>query len=112
MFTELTIGSESYKLKLNTRSSVQMEKALGRNPMFMLTEIEAGEMPKLNDVLIVLHGMLQKYHHGMSLDKVYDLYDRYVEDGHNMFDLIPVFVEVFQDAGYLPKAGEVVEEKN
>lgn len=112
MYTELTIGSESYKLKLTTRSSIVMEKALGYNPLMLLMKIDAGEMPGLNDMLIILHGMLQSYHHGMNMDKVYDLYDRYVAEGHNMFDLIPVFVEVFQAAGYLGKPGEATDEKN
>ena len=55
--------------------------------------------------------------HGMSIDKVYDLFDKYVEEGHNMYDLIPLFVEVFQESGYMPTAkdtdgNEVTIEKN
>ena len=106
MYTELIIGSEGYKLKLTTRASVQMERALGYNPIIMLMKIDDGEMPKLNDLLIILQFMLQTYHHGFNLDKVYDLFDKYVADGHSMFDLIPVFVEVFQQSGYLGKPGE------
>ena len=109
MFTELTIGSESYKLKLTTRTSIALEKALGYNPLTMLMKIDEGVMPTLNDILIILHNMLQAYHHGMNMDKVYNLFDRYVEDGHNMFDLIPVFVEVFQESGYIAKPGTEVE---
>ncbi len=110
MYTELTIGFETYKLRLTTKTSIALEKALGYNPLMLLMKIDEGEMPKLNDVLIILQGMLQTYHHGMNLDKVYDLFDRYVADGHNMFDLIPVFVEVFQVSGYLGKPGEEVED--
>lgn len=101
MFTELIIGGESYKLRLTTRASVQLEKALGYNPIAMFMAIEAGEMPKLSDLLIILQAMLQTYHHGYTIDKTYDLFDRYVEDGHNMFDLVPVFIEVFQQSGYM-----------
>ena len=113
MYTELTIGYETYKLRLTTKSSIALEKALGYNPLMLLMRIDAGEMPKLNDVLVILQGMLQTYHHGMNLDRVYDLFDKYVAEGHTMFDLIPVFVEVFQTSGYLGKPGEEVEdEKN
>ena len=41
--------------------------------------------------------------------------DRYVEDGHNMFDLIPVFVQVFEQSGYITSGKDAVEgevEKN
>jgi hypothetical protein len=101
MFTELIIGGESFKLRLTTKASVALEKALGYNPISMLMDIDNGVMPKLNDILIMLQVMLQTYHHGYSMDKVYDLFDRYVADGKGMFDLIPVFVEVFQQSGYL-----------
>jgi hypothetical protein len=115
MYTELIIGNESFKLRLTTKASVALEKALGYNPISMLMDIDNGTMPKLADVLIMLHAMLQTYHHGYNIDKVYDLFDKYVADGKGMFDLIPVFVEVFQQSGYLSvgaNAGEGENEKN
>jgi hypothetical protein len=104
MFTELIIGGDSYKLRLNTKASVALEKALGYNAISMFMDIDNGVMPKLGDILIVLHAMLQPMNHGMSIDKVYDLFDKYVAEGHNMYDLIPLFVEVFQESGYMPAA--------
>lgn len=101
LYTELNIGNECFKLRLTTRASVQLEKALGHNPITMLMEIDEGKMPKLTDCLTMLHAMLQTYHHGYNMDKVMDLFERYVADGHNMFDLIPVFVEVFEQSGYI-----------
>ena len=115
MYTELIIGGESYKLRLTTKASVALEKALGYNPIAMLMDIDNGVMPKLNDVLIMLQVMLQTYHHGMSMDKVYDLFDKYIAEGKGMLDLIPVFIEVFQDSGYLAsgaKGEEDTIEKN
>ena len=103
MFVELKIKDEAYKLRLTTKGSVALEKALGYNPITMLIRIDDGFMPTLSDVLTILHAMLQPYNHGMTMDKVYDLYDRFIEDGHNLFDLIPLFVEVFQESGYLSK---------
>ena len=49
----------------------------------------------------------------MNMDKIFDLFDDYVADGHGMFDLIPVFVEVFQNSGYLAaQAGKATVEDN
>lgn len=101
LYTELMIGGESYKLRLTTKTSIALEKALGYNPISMLMDIDNGKMPKLGEVLIMLQAMLQTYHHGMNMDKVYDLFDKYVADGKSMFDLIPVFIEVFQESGYI-----------
>lgn len=110
--TNITIGNKTYELRLNTRASIQLEKSLGFNPINMFMAIENGEMPRLSDMLIMLHAMLQPLNHGINIDKVYDLYDTYVEDGHNLFDLVPVFIEVFQNAGYMAKVTEGNTEKN
>ena len=115
-YSVLNIGNESYKLRLNTKNSVALEKALGYNPITMLMAIEQGTMPTLGDMLTILQHMLQSYHHGFNMDRVYDLYDEYVADGHGMFELIPVFIEVFQNSGYLTTAkegaGQDVDAKN
>lgn len=112
-FTELEIGNEVYKLRLNTRGIVALEKALGYNPLEMLLKIDAGEMPKLTDVIIVLHSMLQALQHGITIDKTYDIFDEYSASGKTMFDLIPVFIEVFQNCGFLQtNSAEEETEKN
>lgn len=105
MFVELTIKNETYKLRLNTRASISLEKALGRSPLAVFMDIDSGKMPKLQDMLLILHATLQPMNHNMNLDKVYDLFDDYVSEGHTVFDLVPVFVEVFQECGYLNKPG-------
>ena len=114
MFTELNIGNETYKLRLTTRTSIALEKALGYNPLSMFMDMDNGNMPKLTDMLIILHSMLQSMNHGINLDKTYDLFDTYVADGHNLFDLVPVFIEVFQECGYMAKTNSSIEtdEKN
>lgn len=111
MFIELQIGNETYKLRLNTRASITLEKALGKSPLAVFMELDNGEMPKLSDMLAILHACLQPLHHGITMDKTYDLFDRYVEDGNTLFDLVPVFIEVFQESGYLAK-GEAEDAKN
>lgn len=105
MFTELQIKNETYKLRLNTRSSVALERSLGKSPLSLLMRLDAGELPTLTDMILILHAMLQPLNHGISLEKTYDLYDAYVEDGHGLFDLLPIIIEVFQESGYLTKPG-------
>lgn len=114
MYSELNIGNKTYKLRLTTKGSISLEKALGYNPITMLLAIDEGKMPTLNEILIMLHAMLQPFNHGTSMDDVYDIYDELVAEGKTMFDLIPVFVEVFQNCGYIAKNADpqVAEEKN
>lgn len=107
LYTELKVGEEIFKLRLNTKNSIMLERALGYNPISMLMEIDKGKMPKLADVLVILHSMLQTYHHGYDMNKVYELFDAYAEkEGKSMFDLIPVFVEVFEQSGYITKTND------
>lgn len=110
MYTELIINGESYKLRLNTRASINLEKALGKNPLIVLMEASDGKLPKITDIVIMLQAMLQTYHHGYNLDKTMDLFDKYVEDGNSMIELIPVLLEVFQTSGYISKAATEGEE--
>lgn len=114
MYTELIIGGNSFKLRLDTRNSVNLEKALGYNPLNLIMALADNKMPKKMDVIIMLHAMLQKFHHGYNMDKVMDLFDDYIADGHNMFDLVPTLVEVLTEAGYIPKEKdeEETDEKN
>ena len=109
--TELMIGGNTFRLRLNTRNSIALEKALGYNPLNMLIEAADNKMPKKTDVIIMLQHMLQAYHHGYNMDKTMDLFDEYIDEGHNMFEIIPVFVQVFTDAGYIPKNAEANSEE-
>lgn len=113
LYTELQIGSDVYKLRLNTRASMALEKALGYNPISLFMEIENGKMPRLTDIVIILHATLQPYHHGITMDKAADLFDDYVADGKSMIDIIPVFIEVFKQSGYISAAtNEDADAKN
>lgn len=110
-YITLKIKDKELKLRLNARATVQLEKKLGKNPMEVFMGVEQGHLPTLADLIIVLHGCLQALEHGYTEDKVYDLFDEYVEDGGSVMDLIPVIVEVFQASGIIPK-GEGEEAKN
>lgn len=111
-YETIIIGREEYKLRLTTRNCIALEKALGYNPVQLFMDIDEGKLPKLTDMLIILQSMLAPLQHGITMDKTYDIYDAFVADGNNMFDLVPVFVAVFQNCGFISANAEEVEEKN
>lgn len=106
MYVDFTAGERTYKLRLTTKGIVSLEKKLGYNPLQMFMGIDDDVLPKFSDMIKVFHQMLQAYEHGITEDDAYDIYDIYVADGHTMWDLIPILIEVFQEAGFLPKKGE------
>lgn len=110
MFTELEVGNRTYKLRLTTQGTIQLEKKLGYNPLQMFMGIDEDVLPKLGDMLAVLHQMLQPYNHGITFDEACEIYDSYIAEGHTIWDLVPVLIQAFIDSGFIPK--EDAEPKN
>lgn len=105
MYTELKIGNETYKLRLTTRSLVELEKALGANPLQMFMGIDNDILPKVGDIAILLHQSMQSFQHGISLEKTYDLIDTYLED-NTLWDIIPVILDLFKACGFIQRDTE------
>lgn len=113
LYTTLTVAEKDYKLRLNAKNAVDLEKKLGSNPVNIFTSIsiDKNKMPDLETLILIFHYSLQEYNHGFTLDRAYELYDNMVDEGKDFTDLLAVIVEVFQVSGLLPKdMGE--DEKN
>ncbi|MBB6716370.1 DUF6096 family protein [Clostridium gasigenes] len=109
-YTEFKVGEKEYKLKLGAAETISVEKKLGANLLNMFIKAGKDELPKLGDILIVLHGAMQKYTHGTTLANVYDLYDEYIDNDGSYMDLISVLTEVLQDSGFFKKVEEAPQE--
>lgn len=107
MYHDFEAGGNAYKLRISTRNVVMLEKQLGCNPLMLFNE---GEMPTITAMLQVLHASLQDMHHGMSMNKVYSIWDDYLADGHTPADFLAVLVEIYKVSGLIA-SGEV-DEKN
>lgn len=111
MFTIITINGQEYKLRLRTMDVVQLEKKLGHNLMDMFMGIQDEKLPQLKDMLAVLHGSMAAYNHGITEFRLYELYDQWLEEGHSMFDLVPIIMELMQNGGVIPRdVADPVEE--
>lgn len=106
LYTELKIGDKELKLRLTTRDCIALEKRLGRNPLDDVMAVEAGKLPTITYVVTVLHASVQKYQSGYTLEKVFDLYDEYIENGGSLTDIIPVITEIFKVSGFLGNPGK------
>lgn len=107
MYFDFEANNKAYKLRLNTRNIVALEKQLGCNPITIFGKGDT--IPTISTMVSVLHAALQQYQHGISMDNAYDIFDDYLADGHTMTDFIPVIIEVYKVSGIIPE-GE--EEKN
>ena len=107
-YYELEVGSNTYKLRLNTRGIVALEKKLGCNPLAIFGSGET--IPTVTTMVNILHAALQALQHKITLEDAYDIWDNWLNDGHNMVEFIPVILEVYRYSGLIGK--EEAEEKN
>lgn len=104
LYTTFKMGQEELKLRLGSRDSIALERKLGTNPLNIFMELSEGGLPKLEPMVAILHASAQKYQHGLTEDKFYDLYDEFVDNGGSLTQLIPVVLEVFKVSGFFNEA--------
>lgn len=112
LYTTLTVKDVDYKCRLSARACVDLEKKLGTNPLniFMGMVGDTVLLPSLGTMLNILHCSLQQYEHGITLDKVYQIYDDFIAEGHTQMDFIPILIDIYKVSGLIPE--EVNETKN
>ncbi|OZV10793.1 hypothetical protein CIW83_18420 [Tissierella sp. P1] len=107
-YTEFNVGDKEYKLRLAANQIVNIEKKIGGNLLNIF--MEEDKIPSMEELLMVVHGALQKFHHGITLSDTYDIYDDYVENGGTFEDLIELMLDVLEVAGFF-KAEQLEEGK-
>lgn len=108
MYVNFEAGNKAYKLRLNTRNTVALESALGCNPLGIF-DTNGETLPPVTTLVKVLHASLQQYHHGISLNDTYDIFDAYLEE-HSVDEFIYIVLDIYRESGLIPK--EVNTEKN
>lgn len=112
LYVDFEAGAKAYKLRLNTRNIVALEKAVGCNPLAILGDGET--FPTLTSLVTVLWASLQQYHHGITAGDAYAIFDDYIADGHTMTDFLKVILEIYKVSGLIPNDVniEIDTEKN
>lgn len=111
LYTELNIGEKEYKLRLDARGCVALERKLGKSPLSIFMQAQEGSLPTLEQIILILQASMQKFHSGITENNVYDLYDAYIEQGNTFTDLISVVLEIFKVSGFF-KEEDVKNPKN
>lgn len=101
MYMDFIAGANTYKLRLNTRSIVALEKQLGCNPLAIFGDGE--QIPTVTTMVTVLHASLQALQHNITLNDAYDIFDAWLEDGHASVDFVHVILDLYKVSGIVPK---------
>jgi hypothetical protein len=99
LFYDFIAGGTAYKLRLNTRNIVTLEKLLGCSPLGIFGDGE--QLPKTTDMVSILFCSLQQYQHSITLETAYDIFDKYLEDGNSVADFISVILEIYKVSGLI-----------
>ena len=101
-FIDFEVGNKNYKLRLNTRNTVLLEKQIGCNPLTIFGT-NNDTVPTVTTMVAILHASLQQYNHGITMNDAYDLFDDYLAEGHSTVDFIHVIMEIYKASGIIPK---------
>lgn len=106
------VNDKEFRLRLTTMGVVRLEEKLGRNPADIFLALSDGQLPKIGDVLTILHQSLQSLHSGYTVEKAAGLLDSYFEEGHSVYEfLTDTVMKVFQNAGLLGTEMESEEDE-
>lgn len=109
MYVDFEAGNKAYKLRLNTRSIVSLEKQLGCNPIAIFGD--GSTLPTVESMVYVLYAALQPLNHGITLNDAFDIFDAYLEDGNSIVEFATLLLEIYKVSGIIkPEAEE--KEKN
>lgn len=106
LYVDFTAGNKDYKLRLNTRNIVSLEKALGCNPL-MIFGLDGERFPAITEMLEILHNSLQSYHHSISKEDTYKIFDEYLADGNTASDFIKVIFDVYKASGIIREDAKI-----
>ena len=99
LYVDFSAGNKDYKLRLNTRAVVALEKQIGCNPLAIFGD--GSTMPTITIMVQILHSALQHYHHGISLNDAFDIFDEYLEE-HSASDFLTVIIDIYKSSGLIP----------
>lgn len=110
MYIEFKAGDEEYKLRLTTKNIVLLERQINCNPLSIFGNGDT--IPTITIMVAVLHASLQQYQHNITLDKAYDIFDKWLADGHATTDFISIIMDIYKASGIVPKDSNEEEVKN
>lgn len=94
------------KLRLTSLQGTKVEEKIGANllKVFMPEDGEELPLPPLKVMLLLTHGALQKFEHGISFEDTSDLYDEYVDNGGDQAAFMAdVILPLLQVSGFMPR---------
>lgn len=98
MYVDFNAGDKSYKLRLNTRNMMALEKQIGMSPLAIF---DGETLPTITTMVSILWASLQQLNHGISMNDAYDIFDDYLADGHDVMEFYMLIIEIYKVSGLM-----------
>lgn len=98
-YTTFTAGNKDYKLRLNIRATLALEKQLGCNPLAIFGD--GDKLPTITTMINILHASLQQYQHSITLNDAAGIFEEWLEEGNTPTDFLPVIIEIYKASGII-----------
>lgn len=99
LYTEFKVDNEVYKLRLRTRDIITLEKLINENPLSIFGNGDT--IPTVTTMVYILHTSMQAYHHGISLNDAFDIFDKWLADDNSVTDFLAVIVDLYKVSGII-----------
>lgn len=107
MYFDFETNEQTYKLRLTTKTTMQLEQKIGCNPISVFGT--GSRIPSVTEMVSILWASAQDQQHGITFDKATDIFSKWLDEGHTITDFIGVIVGVYRASGIIAKEEE---EKN
>lgn len=101
MYIDFNAGEKAYKLRLNIRNTVALEKMIGCNPLMIFGN--GDRLPTISEMVYVLHFSLQQYQHGITMNDSQDIFEEWLNDGNTPTDFIQIIIDLYKVSGIIAK---------
>lgn len=103
-YIDFNVGNNAYKLRLNIRNTVALEKMLGCNPLAIFGNGDT--IPTITVMVQILHASLQQYQHNITLTAAQDIFEEWLADGNSITDFLPVIIDIYKASGIIKDEAE------
>jgi len=99
-FFTLTVGDEEYKMRLTASSIMSIEKKLGKSLFSALEHIQDN---MVETVTTIIWGAMQPLNAGFTTEKAVALFDKFIDEGNSIEDMMLVINGLFEASGFFKK---------
>ena len=98
------VDGTTYRMKLSTQDVVELESRYKTNLMNIMGSGDA-VMPALKVMLDVAHKALSGYHHGIKQETMYQLFNKYIDEGGSQLKFyMEVYMKIFAASGFFSES--------